>query len=431
MIHLDADDLWVMATAACCAMACGLLGCFLVLQRLSLLGDAISHAILPGIAAAFIVTGSRASGGMLVGAAVAGLVTAFLAAAIRRIGRVPEDAALGVVFTSLFALGVVMITWVAGSIDLDPGCVLYGLIEFVPDDRVELPWPLAGVAVPRAFAWLAGALVVAVVFVSLLLKELRLVAFDASLATAMGFSAAALHSVFLGVTTATIVLSFEAVGSILVVAMLVAPGATARLLVDRLGAMLLVAALAGLASAVGGYLLALCMDTSVAGAMSVVAGGLFAAALLLSPRHGAVARLLQRWALTLRIRGEDILGELHRAGEPRPSPPSAIAEPPPEMPRWERSLATRLLLLRGLATRSAAGLALTPRGAERAEELVRHHRRWERYLLRETELPLDHLHEPAHRVEHFIAGDLARRLEAEVPDASDPHRPGATERNPD
>jgi manganese/zinc/iron transport system permease protein len=149
-ILVTSDDLWIVATAACCAVACAVLGCFLVLQRLSLLGDAISHAILPGLAVAFILTGSRGVPAMLAGAAVAAMLTAGLSGGLRRVGRIPEDAALGVVFSTLFALGVLLITWVAGRIDLDPGCVLYGLLELVPFDRVELAgWRFRG----RSCGW--------------------------------------------------------------------------------------------------------------------------------------------------------------------------------------------------------------------------------------------------------------------------------------
>ncbi|MCC6322939.1 MAG: metal ABC transporter permease [Phycisphaerales bacterium] len=289
-----ADDLWTIATAVCCSVACGTVGCFLVLRRMSLLGDAISHAILPGLALAFITTGSRDPPAMLAGALAIGIVTALLSSALSRRGRVTEDAAMGVVFTTLFALGVLLITMAAGSIDLDPGCVLYGLIEFVPFDTVRT----AGMALPRAFVWLSIVMVINVTLIALFFKELRIVCFDPFLSTTMGISAVVVHYGLLTCVAATCVASFEAVGSILVVAMLVAPGATAQLLTDRLSGMVWWAAAVAAACAILGYALAVWLNTSVAGMIATVALAVFMLAVVFSPRHGVIADRLRRRRLT-------------------------------------------------------------------------------------------------------------------------------------
>jgi len=285
-MNLDAGDLWTMATAACCSVACGTLGCFLVLRRLSLLGDAIAHAILPGLAVAFLLSGTRDLTPMLAGAMAAGLLTAGLSAGLQRWGGVEPAAAIGVVFTTLFALGVVLISLVARSVDLDPGCVLYGLLEFVPLDTVAV----AGMQVPRAFLWLAGTMLVNLLAIGVFFRELRLVSFDPALATAMGISVGLVHHGLLALITATAVVSFEAVGSILVVIMLVAPGATAHLLADRLATMVAIAAAMAALAAVLGCLAAIWLDTSVAGMIAVASMGIFAVATLVAPRHGVVAR---------------------------------------------------------------------------------------------------------------------------------------------
>src|SRR5687768_10617054 len=145
---LEANSLaiWTIAVGVLCNVPCAILGCYLVLRRMSLLGDAISHAVLPGLAVAFLLTGSINGIGMAIGAGVLGVLTAYLTQLVHKTADVPEDASMGVVFTSLFAVGVILITRAASSVDLDPGCVLYGLIEFVPLDTV--PW--FGVEVPRA-----------------------------------------------------------------------------------------------------------------------------------------------------------------------------------------------------------------------------------------------------------------------------------------
>ena len=286
---VGSNDLWTIATAACCAIACGVLGCFLVLRRLSLLGDAISHAILPGLAGAFLLTGSRDILPMLIGAMLVGVMTAVLSAGLNRWGRVPEDASMGVVFTTLFALGVVLITFAAKNVDLDPGCVLYGLLEFVPFDTTQI----LGVQVPRAFVWLLAALTVNVALILVFFKELKIVSFDPYLATTMGISATLVHYGLMTAVAATSVASFEAVGSILVIAMLVAPGATAQLITDKLGAMLFWAAGIAALCAVLGYIGAVWLNTSIAGMVAATSLAVFLLAVVASPTHGLIAKRLR------------------------------------------------------------------------------------------------------------------------------------------
>ncbi|MBA4119465.1 MAG: hypothetical protein C0513_02015 [Isosphaera sp.] len=283
------DDLWTAATAAVCSVACGLIGCFLVLRRMSLLGDAISHAILPGLALAFMLTHSRDPLPMLAGAMTVGVLTAVLSAGLNRWGKVPEDASMGVVFTTLFALGVVLVSLAARDVDLDPGCVLYGLIEFTPLDTVAV----GPVHVPRALAWLALTLAMNTALIVLFYKELTIVCFDPALATAMGISATLVHYGLMTTVAITSVASFEAVGSILVIAMLVAPGATAHLLTDSLGRMLCWAAAIAAGCALAGYALAVWIDTSVAGMIATLSLAVFVLVALGAPRHGVIASRLR------------------------------------------------------------------------------------------------------------------------------------------
>jgi manganese/zinc/iron transport system permease protein len=285
--HITADDWWTIATASVCSVTCGVLGCFLVLRRMALLGDAISHAILPGLALAFIVTGTRDPWAMLVGAMGVGVLTALLSAGLARWGKVSEDAAMGVVFTTLFALGVVLISFVARQVDLDPGCVLYGLLESVAFDTRSV----LGVHMPAAFIELSLVMLVVISLIVIFFKELRIVSFDPALATSMGISAAVVHYGLMTAVAATSVASFEAVGSILVIAMLVAPGASAQLLTDKLSRMLWIAGFLSLISACGGYALAVKFDTSIAGMIASVSLAMFVLIACLAPRYGAIARL--------------------------------------------------------------------------------------------------------------------------------------------
>lgn len=409
---MSSDLLWTMAAGATCGVACALLGCYLVLRRLSLLGDAISHAVLPGLALAFLLTGQISGWPVIVGAIVFGLLTAFLTEAVQRFAGVREDAGMGVVFTSLFALGVILITRAASHVDLDPGCVLYGLIEFVPLDRV----PLFGWEVPRAMLTLGPALLATIGFVVLFWKELKIVSFDPALATAMGLRAGVVHYLLMAMVAGVTVASFEAVGSILVIAMLIVPGATAHLLTDRLRWMMLWSALVAVVAAVTGTLTATWWNTSVAGMMAVAAGAQFAVAVFVAPRHGVVARLMRQLGLATRIAAEDILSRLYR----RLEGPTHGREPSAGL---LGRLALWQLWRRGEVERvEGGGLRLTAAGRRRAESLVRAHRLWEAYLNRELNLPADHVHEPAAAMEHFLDEELQKKLLDELSDtAHDPH----------
>lgn len=273
------------------ASSCALLGCFLVLRRMALLGDAISHAVLPGIVLAFLFTGSRSPLPMLLGAGVLGLLTVFAVEVLTRTRRLAGDASIGVVFPALFSLGVVLISRYAAQVDLDLDCVLYGEIAYAPWDL----WIVDGRSWgPRAL-WMNGALLVLdLAFVGLLWKELKVSTFDAELAAALGFSPMLLHYLLMGAVSVTVVGAFESVGAILVVALLVVPPATAFLLTDRLSTMLALAVGCGVLSTVLGYLLARSLDASIAGSMATVAGVLFLLAFLLSPTHGLVSREWRR-----------------------------------------------------------------------------------------------------------------------------------------
>jgi manganese/zinc/iron transport system permease protein len=306
---------WIILTASVASAACALIGCFLVLRRMAMLGDAISHAVLPGIAIAFLVSHSRAPLPMLIGAGTLGLVTALLTELLHRGGRLQQDASIGVTFTWLFAVGVILISAFAGQVDLDQECVLYGEIAYVPWDT----WTTAqGRSLgPRALWILGFALVFNATWIVLAWKELKICAFDPELAASLGIPVAAFHYLLMGATSITTVTAFESVGAILVVAMIVGPAATAYLLTDRLGHMLLIAVGLGVASASLGYGLARALDCSIAGAMAVVIGVLFMLAFLFSPSHGLVARAWHQRRL-----GADI-----RAGREGPAVGQTTAAP--------------------------------------------------------------------------------------------------------
>ncbi|MDD5088985.1 MAG: metal ABC transporter permease [bacterium] len=266
---------WILLTGALTGVACGLIGSFLVLRRMAMLGDAISHAVLPGIAIAFLLTGARQSATMLIGAALVGLLTVFLVDVLHRRGRLQHDASIGVTFTFLFALGVILISLFGRYVDLDQDCVLFGEIAFVPWDT----WIVGGSDLgPRAIWSLGAALFVNALFILLFYKELKLMTFDSVLARSMGVPVTAVHYGLMGCVALTTVAAFESVGAILVVAMLVVPAAAAYVLSERLGVMIALSALIGGLSAILGFLSAAALNVSIAGMMAVAAGAIFAAA---------------------------------------------------------------------------------------------------------------------------------------------------------
>lgn len=295
-------DTWIVVIGALAAVACAVLGNFLVLRRMSMMGDAISHAVLPGLALAFLITGARASWTMFLGAALVGIMTAVFTQWISRFGKVDEGASMGIVFTTLFAAGLLLIVQAADHVDLDPGCVLYGAIELTPLDVVWRPTLLSAVLeVPRAALILSGVLLVNVCFVLLFFKELRLCSFDPELATTLGINSNVMHYLLMTLVAVTTVAAFEAVGSIIVIAMLIVPAAAAHLLTDRLWLMLLLSALIAILCAVSGHISALVVpgffgfaDTSTSGMMAVMAGVIFGLVALFAPRHGILVRMLRR-----------------------------------------------------------------------------------------------------------------------------------------
>ena len=290
-------DTWIVVTGALCAMACALPGCFLVLRKMSMMGDAISHAVLPGLATAFIITGSRASLTMFLGAAIVGVLTAVFTQWISRFGNVDRGAAMGITFTTLFALGLVLIRSAADHVDLDPGCVLYGAIELTPLDTINL----FGFAIPRAAVVSGVTFLLNLLIIATLFKEFRLSAFDSGLADTLGFSSHFLHYLLMIMVAVTTVAAFEAVGSVIVIAMLIVPAATALLLTHRLRLVLVLSCLFAATSSLLGHLGAITIptwfgfvDTNTSGMMATAAGFLFLLVWVFAPQTGLIAKFGNR-----------------------------------------------------------------------------------------------------------------------------------------
>ncbi len=275
----------IILVGALVGVGSSLLGAFLVLRGSSMLTDAISHSVLLGIVLAYLI-GGEFSPLLLVGAALAGVATVLLTGLLERSGRVANDAAIGLVFPLMFALGVLLIDLFARDVHLDAHAVLLGEIGFTWLDRL----PVFGLLVPRALLTLGVVTLVNALFVTLFYKELKLTTFDAGLAAALGFAPTALYYALLTLTSITAVAAFDAVGSVLFVAFAIIPVSTGYLLTDRLWVMISLGTLASLVSAVSGYFLAGWWDVSIGGMMAVMTGVLLILALLFGPRYGLLAR---------------------------------------------------------------------------------------------------------------------------------------------
>jgi manganese/zinc/iron transport system permease protein len=269
---MTADGVWIVAIGGLTAATCAWVGTFLMLRRLTPLGDAVAHSALPGVVAAFLLAGGRGGMTMYLGATIAGLAATALIEFLRSRGGMKPDAAVGVVFTGFFAAGVALLTATAEDVDLDVECVLYGEIAYAPLNV----WVWGGQSWgPRAFWQATFGFVFVVAAIVLMYKELTVVAFDEAFAQSVGMSPGLWRYILMGLTAVAVVSAFESVGAVLVTAFLSALPGAAYLLTGRLTTLLVLATAFGWLAAAGGYALAVWLDGSIAGGMASVAGTIF------------------------------------------------------------------------------------------------------------------------------------------------------------
>lgn len=274
---MSIEAIYIIITGALVAASSALLGSFLVLRRMAMLGDAISHAVLPGIVVAFLVSGERESIILLIGAAASGLLATFLIELLYRKARLQEDASIGISFTWLFAIGVLLISSYTGQVDLDQECVLYGEIAYVPLDLINI----GTYQLPRPMLIAAALFIFSLLYIIISFKGLKLLSFNEDYAKSLGVRTQLWHFSFMAMVSLITVLAFEIVGAILIVALLVVPAATAYLWSQSLKPMLILAVILGVIASLGGYYMAVAINGSIAGAMVTVAGLLMMISLLL------------------------------------------------------------------------------------------------------------------------------------------------------
>ena len=288
---MTSPQIEIQLIAIVVAIACAIPGVFLVLRKMSLISDAISHSILPGIVIGFFITQDLNSPWLILLAALTGILTVVLVEFIQKTGLVKEDTAIGLVFPAMFSIGVIMIAKNANDVHLDVDAVLLGELAFAPFDRVLLSGIDFG---PKSLIVMGVILLITLALLILFFKELKVSTFDAGLSAAMGISPVVMHYGLMSISSVTVVGAFDAVGAILVVALMIAPAATAYLLTADLKKMLAIAIGCGVVSAIGGYWLANLLDASISGSITTTLGVIFLAVYLFAPNKGLISVLYRQ-----------------------------------------------------------------------------------------------------------------------------------------
>lgn len=408
---------YALAGSMLLGVCCGLLGSFIVVRKMALVGDALSHAVLPGVALGFLWSMSKNPVAIFVGATIAGLLGAVTVGAIKQTTRLKEDSILGLVLAGFFAVGICLVTMIqrlptGNKSGIDK--FLFGQAAAIGERDVIL---MAAVT----------ALVLIAVFV--LYKELLVTSFDPGFARAVGWPVQALHYGLMLLLAFSVVIALQAVGVVLVSAMLITPAAAAYLLTDRMSRMLLLAALFGMASGAGGAFFSFLRPSLPTGPFMVLGASLlFGLAFLIAPKHGVLVRWWKHRSRSRRVGRENTLKSIYHVLEARDFQGYGVElaelaerrrETIEDARRQAHSLADH-----GLATLSGEDktIFLTPDGWQRACSIVRNHRLWELYLTNEAQVAADHVHEDAEKIEHVLGDEVVRRLEKHLsPSRRDPH----------
>ena len=405
---------------------CGLLGGFIVVRRMSLVGDTLSHAVLPGVALGFLWNMTKDPVAILIGATLVGGLSMLTVNAITRTTRLKEDAAMGLVLSSFYAVGVCLI----GMIQKLPTGNKSGIDKFLFGQAAALNG--------GDIALLAVTAVITLLFVTLGYRGLLTLSFHRAFGETLGIPTNLLHHAMMLLTAFAVVTAMQAVGVVLVSAMLIIPAATACLITDRMHRVLLWSALIGMGTAALGAFFSFLGNNLPTGPFMVLAGAvLFAAAFLFSPQQGWLTRLWRQRSQRERIERENMLKAMYHLAERREFREEGIsllelAEQRRESLETERLNADKLVQQRlATLTDDASMLHFTPEGWRKACAVVRNHRLWELYLTNVMQYGADHVHDDAEKIEHVLGEDTVRQLERRLDfPQTDPHGkpiPGARE----
>lgn len=386
---------------------CGMLGCFIVLRNMAMIGDALSHAILPGIVFAFVLFG-YSNLGFFAGSVLAGLLAAFLITWLQQKIKIKNDAAIGIIFTFMFSLGVIGISWLSGKegVHLDLKDFLFGNLLAVSSEDLVLSCSL---------------FVIVSVVIVVFYRSLFVTTFQPVLSGTLGINAPAIHYLLMLLLSLVVVASLRSVGVILVVSMLITPASAALLLSERLDRVMIWAAFLGSLSAILGLFLSIAFDFPVGPSMAVMTTILYAVIALCAPVKGYIPRLLARKQLKKRILIEDVLKRSMQSANDSNISTVELAETTGYSQSLISSTLKKLSRL-GLFEERDGYFRLSPEGRIRANQLIRAHRLWETFLVEELGLKADQIHDEAERAEHYLTDEDLQRIDEELgyPD-KDPH----------
>jgi ABC-type Mn2+/Zn2+ transport system permease subunit/Mn-dependent DtxR family transcriptional regulator len=386
---------------------CGALGAFIVLRNMSLIGDALAHAILPGVVVAFILVGYSALG-FFVGAVIAGLFTAIGITWIQHSVNTKNDAAIGIVFTAMFSIGVIGISWISRNegVHLDLKDFLFGNVLGVSNEDLYLT---------------ATVTLLVISSIIVLYRYLFISTFQPTIAETMGISVKIIHYYLMLMLSFAVVASLQTVGVILVVAMLITPASTALLLTDKLKHVVFISAVIGLVSAVLGLILAIIFETTPGPAMAVTATLIYLLAVFFAPSKGLLFKTLANNRQRTKIALEDILKQSAKLSDKgNIGMDKLLLNLGFNRNRLEKYL--RLLKRDGLLDYQFDQLSLTTSGKKKAIQLVRAHRLWETYLVKEIGLSQEQIHDDAETLEHFLTEELLDEVDEKLGfPTTDPH----------
>lgn len=388
-------------------IVCGILGCFIVLRNMALIGDALSHAILPGVVVGFIIAGHSILG-FFMGSVVAGLIAAVLITLLQRNVKSKEDAAIGIVFTSMFALGVMGISYISKKegVHLDMKDFLFGNVLGIADQDLWLTFLITLFVVASVIAFY---------------RYLFITTFQETIAQTMGISVSVIHYFLMLLLSFAVVASLQSVGVILVVAMLIIPASTAYLLTNRLKKMLVIAALMGWGSTVLGLVIAILIETTPGPAMTVTSAMLYLVAVVFAPEKGLISKYYIKQGKRMKVMQEDALKQmvkLHEAGQL-----SLInLQERLDMTAVQFKRIVNTLQKKKLIKKSKHEFNLTKEGLKTAYRLIRAHRLWETYLVERVGLNKEQIHEDAEKYEHILTPDIMDEMEVRLGNPKrDPH----------
>lgn len=381
----------------------GVIGSFAVLRRRALVGDMLAHASLPGICLAFLLMGRRNIAGLMLGAFAAGIAAVGILALLRRWTRTREDAAIGIVLSTFFGAGIVLLT----NISRMPLGGKAGLQSFL----------FGAAATMRSIdiAIIAGVSIVCLILLVLFYKEFKVYSFDPEFALSQGWPGLALDLMMMGTLTAVTIAGLPAVGVVLMAAMIIIPGAAARFWTNRLGWMLVLSGLAGALMGSLGTLLSIREDITPGPVIVLAGAALFLFSMLFAPARGVLAGLVRAARLRAKTARENLLRTLYELSESQlPERPVAPRAALLEARAWRRATLNRLVrqaARKGFVAATPEGIQLTPAGLERAAALTRRHRLWELFLTEGAIVAPGHVDRDADAVEHFLSPEIVRALE--------------------